>query len=73
MLRGVYNKGINKSKRGNNMKNLTNQYKEWREIQKEFAANTDCGEANVKEDFEAHIGHEISFEDMLELEREYER
>ena len=58
---------------------LTKIYKEWRKRQAELNeeglyANTDCGEKSVREDFTrwANLDEEISFEDMLKLERSYE-
>lgn len=49
-------------------------YKIWRELQAEVDAETDCGEGIVREDFSrfAVLDEEISFEDMLKLERAYE-
>lgn len=54
-------------------------YKEWRKQMEEFiddgmAGSIDCGEKSVREDFTNHAGmeKEITFEEMLELEREYE-
>lgn len=39
-----------------------------------MAGSIDCGEKSVREDFTAwaHLDEEISFEEMFELEREYE-
>lgn len=58
---------------------LTKIYKEWRKRQAELNeeglyANTDCGEGSVREDFTrwAKLKDEISFEEMLKLEQEYE-
>ena len=62
------------------MKNLKEIYKEWRELTEglmEDFPNTslDCGEASVREDFSgyAELGRVISFEEMWELEKEYEK
>lgn len=61
------------------MKNLFNMYKEWRKVSEEmledgFNGTIDCGEQSVREDFSnyAELDEEISFEEMFELEREYE-
>ena len=37
--------------------------------------SVDCGEASVREDFSgyAELGRVISFEEMFELEKEYEK
>jgi len=60
------------------MKNLIEQYKNWRKVSEEmledgFKGSLDCGEASVREDFSAFAGltEEISFEAMLVLEKEY--
>lgn len=52
---------------------IEKMYKNWRVFQKELGANWDCGEQNVREDFTrwANLETEISFEDMLKLERGY--
>ena len=70
-----------------NKEYLMEQYKEWRklieennEFQEEHGgslpiyASVDCGEARVREDFSnyANLDEEITFEEMLELEKEYE-
>lgn len=62
------------------MKNLKELYKEWRELTEglmEDFPNTsiDCGESRVREDFSgyAELGRVISFEEMFELEKEYEK
>ena len=62
------------------MKNLKELYKEWRELTEglmEDFPNTsvDCGENRVREDFSgyAELGRVISFEEMRELEKEYEK
>lgn len=53
---------------------MDKKYEEWRKIQDELDAETDCGEKSVREDFTrwADLKYEISFEDMLKLESEYE-
>lgn len=57
---------------------MTNQeleriYKEWRKLNEEIGANSDCGEQVVREDFStyAELEEEISFAEMLELEENY--
>lgn len=62
------------------MKDLEKLYKEWREVGEETANDTglsfiwDCGEGCAREDFSfyAELDEEISFEEMLELEKNYE-
>lgn len=56
------------------MTNLEKIYREWRELNEEVGANSDCGEKAVREDFTAYaeLEEEITFEEMLELERDYE-
>lgn len=55
-------------------------YKEWRETLQELLdegnpGSSDCGEAQVRKDFSDYAGldHEITFEEMLELEENYEK
>ena len=62
------------------MKNLKELYKEWRELTEgliEDYPNTsvDCGEGTVREDFSNYAGLKevISFEEMEQLEKEYEK
>ena len=62
------------------MKNLKELYKEWRELTEglmEDFPNTsvDCGESRVREDFSAYaeLKEIISFEEMWELEKEYNK
>jgi hypothetical protein len=65
------------------MKNLKELYKEWRELtelteglREDFPkTSVDCGEASVREDFSgyAELGRVISFEEMEQLEKEYEK
>lgn len=57
------------------MKNLQAIYKEWRKLNEELECSSDCGEAAAREDFSnyADLENEISFEDMLELERDFDR
>ena len=62
------------------MKNLKELYKEWRiltEGLREDFPNTsvDCGESGVREDFSNYTGLKevISFEEMEQLEKEYEK
>lgn len=55
------------------MGKLQMKYNEWVEMQKHFEASTDCGDAAAKSDFESYIEAEIEFEEMLELERYYNR
>lgn len=59
---------------------LTKVYAEWRKETEEQIADgmlgsTDCGEPVVREDFTFYAGldEEITFEDMLELEKAYNR
>lgn len=62
-------------------KNLESLYAEWREAGEDAAKDTglsftwDCGEGCAREDFSfyADLEEEISFEEMLELERNYEQ
>ncbi len=61
------------------MKNLTSVYKEWRtvtenDIEEGCGGTTDCGEKCVREDFSnyAKLETEITFEEMFELENNYE-
>lgn len=62
------------------MENLKKLYAEWRELNKELEADgeivsNDCGEEAVRIDFSEYAGLEtvISFEQMLELEKEYNK
>ena len=62
------------------MKELKKLYAEWRKISEEmledgFKGSVDCGEASIREDFSnyAELSETISFEDMLELEKEYNK
>lgn len=62
------------------MKNLKGIYAEWRQLMEGFMedypkTSVDCGETSVREDFSnyAELSEIISFEDMLELEKEYEK
>lgn len=52
---------------------MTEKYAEWRKLNKELGASTDCGEKAAREDFSSFAGleNEISFEEMLELEENY--
>lgn len=61
-------------------KDLMEIYREWRKVSEEmledgFKGSVDCGEQAVREDFSnyAELDEEISFEEMLELEKEYNR
>lgn len=56
---------------------LSDEYDKWRKIANGFIKNEgklsyDCGEAAVRENFSEFVGREISFEEMLELEKEWE-
>lgn len=57
-------------------KDLTKIYAEWRMAGEdgEVIFTWDCGEKSAREDFSsyAELEEEISFEDMLELENNYE-
>lgn len=61
-------------------KNLKEIYKEWRETTEELnktdaiQSSIDCGEGSARESFTAYAGlkKEITFEEMLELEKDYE-
>ena len=61
-------------------KNLREMYKEWRETTEELnktdfvQSPVDCGEGSARESFSAYAGlnKEITFEEMLELEKDYE-
>ena len=62
------------------MKNLKELYKEWRELteglMEDFPkTSVDCGEASVREDFSnyAELKEVISFEEMEQLEKEYNK
>ena len=62
------------------MKNLKGIYAEWRELMEGFVedypkTSVDCGEISVREDFSgyAELPETISFEEMLELEKAYEK
>ena len=61
------------------MKNLKGIYAEWRKVSEEmlegFKGSVDCGDKAVREDFSnyAELSEIISFEDMLELEKEYNK
>lgn len=52
---------------------MTKKYSEWRKLNEELGASTDCGEKTVREDFSnfAGLSEEISFEEMLELEESF--
>ena len=58
------------------MKDLTNIYAEWRKAgeDSEVGFTYDCGEESAREDFTAYAGldKEITFDEMLELENNYE-
>ena len=60
------------------MKELKKIYAEWRKVSEEmledgFKGSVDCGDKAVREDFSnyAELQEIISFEEMLELEKEY--
>ena len=57
------------------MKDLKAIYKEWRKLNEELECSSDCGESATREDFSnyAELETEIGFEEMLELEREFDR
>lgn len=50
-------------------------YAEWRKTSEEMGGSIDCGEQAVREDFSnfAGLNKEISFEEMLELETQYNK
>lgn len=57
---------------------LFNHYCKWREVSEEMLndgmnGSIDCGESSVREDFSNYAGleEEITFEEMLELEKRY--
>ena len=59
---------------------LKKLYAEWRKVSEEmleegFKGSIDCGDKAVREDFSnyAELSETISFEDMLELEKEYNK
>ena len=61
-------------------KDLMEIYREWRKVSEEmledgFKGSVDCGEQAVREDFSnyAELDEEISFEEMFELEKEYNK
>lgn len=55
------------------MKDLELLYRQWLELCYYLGQDTDCGDVNNRRDFSAYaeLDEEISFEDMLELERAY--
>ena len=60
--------------------NLLEIYREWRKVSEEmledgFKGTIDCGEQAVREDFSnyAELESVIGFEEMLELEKEYNK
>lgn len=55
------------------MKTLEQKYQEWLEVCDDLEQDTDCGIEANREDFSnfAELEEEISFEEMLELERSY--
>nr|DAS48539.1 MAG TPA: hypothetical protein [Caudoviricetes sp.] len=62
------------------MKELKKIYAEWRKVSEEmleegFKGSVDCGDKAVREDFSnyAELQETISFEEMLELEKEYNK
>ena len=62
------------------MKELKKLYAEWRKVSEEmleegFKGSIDCGDKAVREDFSnyAELQEIISFEEMLELEKEYNK
>lgn len=62
------------------MKNLKRIYAEWRKVSQEmlddgFKGSVDCGDKAVREDFSnyAELKEVISFEEMEQLEKEYNR
>lgn len=62
------------------MKELKKIYAEWRKVSEEmlkdgFKGSVDCGDKAVREDFSnyAELQEIISFEEMLELEKEYNK
>jgi len=62
------------------MKELKKLYAEWRKISEEMLeegikGSIDCGDKAVREDFSnyAELSETISFEDMLELEKEFNK
>ena len=71
---------VNKKLGGFKMKNLKELYKEWRKLTEGLmedypGTSVDCGERTVREDFSGYAGlkETISFEEMWELEKEYEK
>ena len=62
------------------MKELKKVYAEWRKVSQEmledgFKGSLDCGDAAVREDFSAYaeLPKTITFEEMWELEKEYNK
>lgn len=62
------------------MKNLKGLYAEWRKVSEEmledgFKGSVDCGDKVVREDFSnyAELQKTITFEEMQELEKEYNK
>lgn len=58
------------------MLNLKEKYNEWRLISNEFIAEEgqkayDCGEGSVRENFSAFVGRKVNYEEMLELEQQW--
>lgn len=59
------------------MKTLRQLYKEWREIANQFYEEEgekayDCGEETARLDFSSYVGFQVSFNEMYDLEQEYE-
>jgi len=57
----------------NKMNEVERKYNEWLNVCDDLEQDTDCGIAANREDFSnfADLEKEISFEEMLELERMY--
>lgn len=55
------------------MNTLETKYVEWLEVCKSLDQDTDCGVEANREDFSnfAELDEEISFEEMLKLERQF--
>lgn len=60
------------------MMNLKQKYNEWRLIANGFIEEEgqkayDCGEPSVQENFSEFVGREVNYEEMLELEQEWNK
>lgn len=75
----LYDYYIKKQKEAAEMEKLKQLYAEWRKASEEmladgFGGSVDCGEQAVREDFSNYteLNRVITFEEMLEIEQEFE-